>query len=69
MGGLFGGGKTTPIPAPKKTRMPVETDPEIEDAAKRNREAVIQRRGRQSTIMSEATKETSGSPAASKLGG
>lgn len=61
MGGLFGGSKPAPIEPPKKVRMPVETDPEIEAAASRNREAAMRRRGRQSTILTDSTRDTSGS--------
>lgn len=67
MGGLFGGKQK--IPDPKPVRMPTETDPEIEAAVKRNREATRLRRGRQSTILTDSTNETTGSPADRKLGG
>ena len=45
--------------APKPVRMPVETDPTILAASQRTRQAAMQRKGRQSTIMTD--KELTGS--------
>lgn len=47
--------------------MPTETDPNILAAAQRTREGAMRRMGRQSTIMTDMTKATTGSSGA-KLG-
>lgn len=51
----------TPPPAPKVTRMPAETDPSIVQAAQRTRKAALARTGRQSTILTDALRDTVGS--------
>lgn len=63
MAGLFGGGAPAPqpLPEPKTTRMPVETDPRIIAAGKRTREAALARTGRMSTILTDQTNQTIGS--------
>lgn len=62
MGSLFT--PKVPEPAkPKPVRMPVQNDPELQAAAQRNRESMMRRSGRQSTILSDATR------GATKLGG
>lgn len=66
MAGMFGA-KTPKVEKPKPVRMPVQTDPEIEAAAARNREEILRRRGRLSTIMTDMTKSTTGS-SGQKLG-
>ena len=65
MAGLFA--KPKMPPPPKVTRMPVETDPEIERATQRTREGMLRRRGRLSTILTDATGSTVGS-SGQKLG-
>ncbi len=48
------GGMSTPKPEkPKVVRMPNEEDPAALEAAKRRREAAVQRQGRQSTILTD----------------
>jgi len=68
---LFGGGSAgqmaSQLPTPKAQRMPTETDPEVLAAAKRTRDAAMQRRGRMSTIMTDQLQSTVGS-SGSKLG-
>jgi hypothetical protein len=66
MGGLFAP-KAPKVEKPKPVRMPVQTDPEIEAAAARNRDEIMRRRGRLSTIMTDMTKSTTGS-SGQKLG-
>ena len=62
MSGLFGSPQSpSPLPTPKVTRMPVETDPDILAAAQRTRKAALQRRGRLSTIMTDNTQSVIGS--------
>ena len=60
MAGLFGSSPQpqAPLPTPKVTRMPNETDPEILSAASRTRAAALMRKGRLSTILTDQTKET-----------
>jgi hypothetical protein len=41
------------LPEPKVVRMPTESDPNILAAAQRTREAMMKRRGRLSTIMTD----------------
>ena len=60
MAGLFGKAPPPP-PPPKKVRMPNETDPAIQAAAERQKAAAMQRSGRMSTILTDATRATSGS--------
>jgi hypothetical protein len=45
--------KTPKMPEVKTVRMPKPTDPEMEAAAKRTREAAMRRSGRMSTILSD----------------
>jgi hypothetical protein len=69
MGGLFGGGGSSgsavaapqPLPTPKVTRMPTETDPSILAAAQRTRSAAMRRTGRLSTILTDNTGSMIGS--------
>jgi hypothetical protein len=62
MGGLFGGKPKTPeMPKVKVERMPVAEDPNADQAAARFRDAAAARRGRRSTIMTDALKEMTGS--------
>ena len=46
---------------PRPVRMPTETDPDVLAAAKRARQAAMQRRGRLSTILTDQTMATTGS--------
>lgn len=66
MSGLFGGKPKMP-PPPKVTRMPNPTDPEIERAAQRTRQAALNRKGRMATMLTDATSDVVGS-SGSKLG-
>lgn len=43
------------IPTPKPLRMPNENDMSVMDAAKRTRAEAMRRRGRQSTILTDAS--------------
>ena len=65
MGGLFGGGgggmAQQPMPKPKVTRMPNETDPEVLAASVRTRDEALRRRGRLSTILTDQTNTAVGS--------
>ncbi len=61
MGGLLKTPKAPKVEAPKKVRMPVQTDPEIEAAAARNRDEILRRRGRMSTIMTDMTQNVGSS--------
>ena len=55
------GGKAPPMPeAPKATRMPVESDPDVLAAGARAREAAMKRTGRQSTILTDNLKNVAG---------
>jgi hypothetical protein len=65
MSGLFKSPKLPPPPKP--VRMPTEMDPEIQAAAQRARAGAMRRSGRMSTIMTDATQETTGS-SGQKLG-
>lgn len=65
MSSLFGKPKLPPPPKP--VRMPTATDPEMMAAAQRARERALNRAGRQSTIMTDMTQETTGS-SGQKLG-
>lgn len=68
MGGLFSKPKTPEAPPPPKpVRMPVETDPAIAQAAQRTRQAAMMRQGRLSTILTDQTRQTTGS-SGQKLG-
>lgn len=65
MTSLFKGPKA-PEP-PKPTRMPTQTDPEVEAASKRTRASALNRKGRLSTILTDQTSSTVGS-SGQKLG-
>jgi hypothetical protein len=52
--GMVGLQQPAPLPTPKVTRMPTETDPSILAAAKRTRAAAMQRSGRLSTILTDS---------------
>ena len=52
MSGLFGGGGGSKPEPPKVVRMPVVSDPTVQAAAQRARNAARQRSGRLSTILS-----------------
>ena len=66
MGSLFS--PKVPKPeAPKPVRMPTETDPDVLAAAQRTRDNAMRRMGRQSTILTDMTKATTGS-SGQKLG-
>ena len=49
------------LPKPKPVRMPVDEDPSVFEAAQRTRKAAMARRGRASTIMTDATGDIVGS--------
>jgi hypothetical protein len=57
----MGGQASAPLPKPRVTRMPTETDPSILEAAKRTRKAAMMRSGRMSTIMTDNLQSTIGS--------
>lgn len=60
MGAMFG--KTPKAPAPPKPiRMPQQEDPEMLAAAQRTRQAMLERKGRLSTILTDQTQATTGS--------
>lgn len=63
MGGLFGKPSTPKIETPKVKveRMPVAEDPNASQAAARFRDAAAARKGRRSTIMTDALKDATGS--------
>jgi hypothetical protein len=65
MASLFSSPKLPPPPKP--VRMPNETDPEVHAAGMRARENALRRSGRLSTIMTDQTRETTGS-SGQKLG-
>lgn len=46
---------------PRVVRMPTETDPDILAAQQRTRQAAMRRTGRQSTILTDNTRDTVGS--------
>ena len=55
------GGMSTPKPKePRVVRMAREDDPAAIEAAKRRKEAAMQRKGRQSTILSDNTQSRAG---------
>lgn len=55
------GGMSTPKPTPPKVvRMPNEEDPAALEAARRQREASLQRKGRLSTIMTDQNQAKAG---------
>ena len=55
------GGMSTPKPKePRVVRMANEEDPAALEAARRRREATMQRKGRQSTIMTDNTQSRAG---------
>lgn len=66
MSGLFGGKPKMP-PPPKPVRMPAPMDPDVEAAGRRTREAALGRRGRLSTMLTDATGDVVGS-SGTKLG-
>ena len=51
----------TEAEAPRYRRMPVETDPAIIAAGMRTREAAFKRKGRLSTILTDQTRDITGS--------
>jgi hypothetical protein len=59
MASLFAKPKLPPQPRP--VRMPTAMDPEITAASQRAREGALRRTGRLSTIMTDQTRETTGS--------
>lgn len=63
MGGLFSKPSAPKIEAPKVKveRMPVAEDPNADQAAARFRAEAAARKGRRSTIMTDALKEMTGS--------
>ena len=63
MGGLFSKPSVPKIETPKVKveRMPVAEDPNADQAAARFRQAAADRRGRRSTIMTDALKDMTGS--------
>ena len=67
MGALFGGGKTQEPQNPRTIRMPTQDDPDVLAAAQRTRAAAMSRTGRLSTILTDQTKATTGTPG-QKLG-
>ncbi|MFW6028043.1 MAG: hypothetical protein ACOC9Q_00770 [bacterium] len=56
-----------PPPPPKPKRMPTQEDPDVIAAGKRTRADAMRRKGRMSTILTDRTKETTGS-SGQKLG-
>lgn len=63
------GGMSTPKPTPPKVvRMPNEEDPAALEAARRQREATMQRKGRLSTIMTDQNQARAGLGTASAAG-
>lgn len=59
MGGLFSKPKMPEMPAIKPVRMPTAEDPN--KALARFRQAAMQRKGRQSTIMTDMLRDATGS--------
>ena len=70
MAGLFGGPKIPPLPPPpeppKPVRMPVESDPAVQQAVTRQRETSLRRQGRLSTILTDQNTATAGYGAGGK---
>lgn len=61
MSGLFGGGKAAPLPEPKPPApMPDPEDPAIMEKKRLTTIAALQRRGRDSTIMTAPSSRASG---------
>lgn len=67
MGGLFGKPKAPPVQHGKTVRMATEQDPEILAATQRTKLDALRRAGRQSTILTDALRTTTGS-SGQKLG-
>lgn len=68
MGALFKSPKIPdPPPPPKPKRMPNQEDPDVIAAGRRTRAAAKRRSGRESTILTDQTKATTGS-SGEKLG-
>jgi len=61
MSGIFGKQPDMPAP-PKPVRMPTETDPEVLQAGFRARETALRRTGRLSTLLTDNTRDVSGTP-------
>ena len=62
MTGLFGaGGTRVAAPTPKPVRIPTITDPSVEAAGRRTRAEALKRKGRLSTILTDRTKQVTGS--------
>lgn len=61
MGGLFSKPKTPEMPTIKPVRMPTVNDPNADKAAERFRADALRRKGRQSTIMTDALRDATGS--------
>lgn len=62
MGGMFSKPKMPKAPPPPKpVRMPVETDPAVQAAVERTRNAALMRQGRLSTILTDTNRATTGS--------
>lgn len=66
MGGMFKTPTVKQPAAPKPVRMPVETDPAVQQAAQRTRQAAMMRQGRLSTILTDQTRAVGSS--GTKLG-
>lgn len=67
MANLFKPDIPDPPPPPKPKRMPTEQDPEVRAAGERARRMGQRRSGRQSTILTDQTRSTTGS-SGKKLG-
>ena len=67
MASMFGSAPKPP-PTPKPVRMPYETDPDIVAAGQRTRAAALARKGRLSTILTDATSENMTGSSGVKLG-
>jgi len=66
MTAMFKTPKVTQPATPKPARMPVETDPAVQQAAQRTRQAAMMRQGRLSTILTDQTRSVGSS--GTKLG-
>lgn len=60
MSSIFGKAPAMPA-APKPVRAPTETDPDVLAAGQRARQFALNRTGRQSTIMTDNLRDTTGS--------
>lgn len=67
MAKLFKTPQMKDVSIPKTIRMPTEQDPDVLAAAQRTKNAALQRSGRLSTILTDQTKQTTGS-SGTKLG-